>query len=356
LPKKQIVARKSGTIFVFFKSMQKDEIYLVTGATGHLGLTIVSQLIAEGKKVRALVLPDDKLNSRLPSQVEVCYGNVLDPLSLEEFFRVDPGMEIFVIHAAGIVTTSLEYQQIVYDVNVKGTQNMIDAAIKFNVTKFVHVSSVHAIPEKPKGEIISEVDHFDKDLVYGPYAKTKAEATQYVLDAGKKGLDVTVIHPSGICGPYSPTNNHAAQLVITCWRRKMPSGVVGGFDFVDVRDVAAGIISACKKGGRGECYILSNRYISIKEFFRTFKNLTGKRQPRFMAPMWLVKIFMPSYNCFYKLKKRTPLFSSQSLHILTTNSLFSSEKARKVLNFITRPFKETLADTIKWFKKEGVIA
>jgi dihydroflavonol-4-reductase len=136
----------------------------------------------------------------------------------------------------------------------------------------------------------------------------------------------------------------------------MPSGVVGGFDFVDVRDVATGIISACKKGGRGECYILSNRYISIKEFFRTFKNLTGKRQPRFMAPMWLVKIFMPSYNCFYKLKKRTPLFSTQSLHILTTNSLFSSEKARKVLNFITRPFKETLADTIRWFKKEGVIA
>jgi dihydroflavonol-4-reductase len=336
--------------------MQNNEIYLVTGATGHLGITIVSQLIADGKKVRALALPGDKLNSRLPSQVEVCYGNVVDPSSLEDFFRVDPDTDMYVIHAAGIVTTSLEYQQIVYDVNVKGTQNITDAAIKYNATKLVYVSSVHAIPEQPKGKITYEVDHFDKNLVYGQYAQTKAEATQYVLDAGKRGLDVTVIHPSGICCPYSPTNNHAAQLVITCWRRKMPSGVVGGFDFIDVRDVAARIISACKKGRKGECYILSNRYISIREFFRIFEKLTGKRQPRFMAPMWLVKIFMPSYNCFYKLKKRTPLFSTQSLHILTTNSLFLSEKARKVLNFITRPFKETLVDTVAWFKKEGVIA
>ncbi len=336
--------------------MQKDEIYLVTGATGHLGLTIVSQLIAAGKKVRALVLADDKLNSRLPAQVEVCYGNVLDPLSLEDFLRVTPDTDSYLIHTAGIVTTSLEYQQIVYDVNVKGTQNITDAAMKYNVTKLVYVSSVHAIPEKPKGEVIREVDHFDKYLVYGLYGRTKAEATQYVLDAGKRGLDVTVIHPTGICGPNSPKNNHSAQLVITCWRSKMPTGVIGGFDFVDVRDVAAGIIAACKKGRKGECYILSNRYISIKEFFRTFEKITGKWQPRLMSPMWLVKIFMPSYNLFYKLTKKTPLFSTQSLHILSTNSLFSSDKARNELGYTTRPFRETLADTIEWMKKEGVIS
>ena len=86
--------------------MQNNEIYLVTGATGHLGITIVSQLIADGKKVRALALPGDKLNSRLPSQVEVCYGNVVDPSSLEDFFRVDPDTDMYVIHAAaGLVQT-----------------------------------------------------------------------------------------------------------------------------------------------------------------------------------------------------------------------------------------------------------
>ncbi len=336
-------------------SMQKKEIYLVTGAAGHLGFTIVSQLVSDGKKVRALVLPGDVLASRLPSQVEICYGNVLDPLSLEAFFHISPDTDIFVIHAAGIVTTSLKYQQIVYDVNVKGTRNMIDAAIKFNATKLVYVSSVHAIPEVPMGQVIQEVDHFDKNLVYGMYSKTKAEATQYVLDAAKKGLDATIVHPSGICGPHSHTYNYTTQLVIDCWRGLLPMGVDGGYDFVDVRDVASGTISSCRKGGRGECYILANRYISIKEFFRTFQNVTGKKLPRIMAPMWLAKAALPVCSLYYKIKKQLPLFSSYSLYTLATNSIFSSDKARLELGYATRPFKDTLADTVEWLKKEKSI-
>ncbi|HPW78455.1 MAG: 3 beta-hydroxysteroid dehydrogenase/Delta 5--_4-isomerase [Bacteroidetes bacterium ADurb.Bin037] len=335
--------------------MQKQEIYLVTGATGHLGFTIVSQLIADGKKVRALVLPDDLLNSRLPSQVEICYGNILDPLSLEKFFRVSPDTEIFVIHAAGIVTTSLKYQPIVYNVNVKGTKNITDAAIKFKATKLVYISSVHAIPEQPIGQVIREINHFDKDLVYGMYAKTKAEATQYVLNAVQEGLDVTVIHPSGICGPNSYTRNYATQLVLSCWSGLLPMGVDGGYDFVDVRDVASGTISSCRKGGRGKCYILSNRYLSIKEFFQTFQQITGKKLPKIMAPMWLAKAVLPVSTLYYKIKKRIPLFSTYSLYTLTANSMFSSDKARLELAYTTRPFEDTLADTIEWLKKEKII-
>ncbi|HBG53322.1 MAG TPA: dihydroflavonol 4-reductase, partial [Rikenellaceae bacterium] len=219
-------------------------------------------------------------------------------------------------HAAGIVTTSLKYQSVVYEVNVKGTRNVTDAAIKFNATKLVYVSSVHAIPEQPKGQVIHETDHFDKDLVYGMYSKTKAEATQYVLDAVQRGLDATIVHPSGICGPNSHTCNYATQMVIDCWRGSLPMGVDGGYDYVDVRDVASGTISSCRKGGRGECYILGNRYISIKEYFRIFQNVTGKKLPGIMAPMWLARASLPFCSLYYKLKKQLPLFSSYSLYTL----------------------------------------
>lgn len=336
--------------------MQNGEIYLVTGATGHLGSTIVSQLIADGKKVRVLALPDDILNSRLTSQVEVCYGNVLDKRSLEDFFNDPTGVDVFVIHCASIVTTSLKHNPKVYDVNVNGTKNMIDAAIKFNAKKFIHVSSVHAIPEKPKGEIIGEVDQFDKDLVYGLYAKTKAEATQYVLDSAKRGLDATVIHPAGISGPNSHTFNYATQLVINCWYGRLPMGVKGGYNFVDVRDVASGVISACRNGRKGECYILAARYISIKEFFQTFQKITGKKQPKTMVPMWFAKIGLPLFSLYYKIKKRIPLFSYYSLYTLATNSNFSSDKACRELGFTARPFEESLIDTVEWLKKERVIA
>lgn len=197
----------NGLIIAHIYNMKKEEIFLVTGAAGHLGYTIVSQLVSDGKKVRALVLPGDKLSACLPAEVEICYGDVLDPDSLDRFFSIQKDTAVFVIHCAGIVTTSLKYQPMVYKVNVKGTQNMVDAALKHHVTKFVYVSSVHAIPELPKGQVIKEVDRFDKNLVYGIYSQTKAEATQYVLDAAQAGLDVTVVHPSGICGPNSHTLN-----------------------------------------------------------------------------------------------------------------------------------------------------
>ncbi|MDD3682147.1 MAG: NAD-dependent epimerase/dehydratase family protein, partial [Mesotoga sp.] len=319
-------------------NMDKDQIYLVTGAAGHLGYTIVSQLVSEGRHVRALVLPEDCLGSRLPPEIEIVRGNVLDKHSLDQFFKVPPGVQIYLIHSAGIVTTSLKYRQIVYDVNVQGTKNILEEAIKHHVKKMVYVSSVHAIPELPKGQVIREVEHFDKDLVYGMYSKTKAEATHAVLDAAAKGLDVTVVHPSGICGPNSHAFNYATQLVIDCWKGLLPMGVNGGYDFVDVRDVASGTISSCHKGERGECYILANRYISVKEIFSTFQEITGKKLPRLMAPMWLAKASLPLCSLYYKIKKRLPMFSSYSLYTLNTNAYFSSDKARLKLGYIPRPF------------------
>jgi len=333
----------------------QNQIYLVTGATGHLGYTIVSQLISDGRQVRALVLPQDALSSRLPREVDILRGNVLDKQSLDLFFKVPPDVEIYLIHSAGIVTTSLKYRQIVYDVNVQGTKNLLEAAANHQVKKMVYVSSVHAIPELPKGQVIREVGHFDKNLVYGMYSKTKAEATQAVLEAAAKGLDVTVVHPSGICGPNSHAYNYATQLVIDCWKGLLPMGVEGGYDFVDVRDVASGTISSCHKGKRGECYILANRYISVKEIFTTFQELTGKKLPRLMAPLWMAKASLPLCSLYYKIKKRLPLFSSYSLYTLNTNANFSSDKARLQLGYVTRPFQETLADTIEWLKKEKSI-
>lgn len=337
------------------QNMNSDPIYLVTGAAGHLGYTIVMQLVNDGHKVRALVLPQDALGSRLPREVEIVRGNVLDKRSLDIFFTVPPGVDTYLIHSAGIVTTSLKYRQIVYDVNVQGTKNILEAAMKHEVKKMVYVSSVHAIPELPKGQVISEVAYFDKSLVYGMYSKTKAEATQAVLEAAAKGLNVTVVHPSGICGPHSHACNYATQLVIDCWKGLLPMGVEGGYDFVDVRDVASGTISSCHRGEKGECYILANRYITVKEIFSTFQEITGKKLPRLMAPMWLAKASLPLCSLYYKIKKRLPMFSSYSLYTLNTNAYFSSDKARLKLGYVTRPFPETLADTIEWLKKEKSI-
>ena len=142
---------------------------------------------------------------------------------------------------------------------------LVDKVLELNA-KLVYVSSVHAIPEKPNNDLITEVTNFNPDDVYGLYAKTKAEAAKYVMDAIKnKNLNACIIHPSGIIGPNDFGNSHLTQLIKVVSNGKLFACVKGGYDFVDVRDVAKGVTNACKNGIKGECYILSNRYITIKE-------------------------------------------------------------------------------------------
>jgi dihydroflavonol-4-reductase len=329
-----------------------ERLYLVTGAAGHLGSAVVRKLTERGKSVRVLVLPGEK---HIPKNTEVFYGDVRNVHSLVPCFENQNHREFIVIHCAGIVTISSKYQQNVYDVNVVGTKNIVDLCKTYHVSKLVYVSSVHAIPEKPHGTIITETADFDPDHVFGFYAKTKAEATSYVLDGAKQGLNACVVHPSGITGPYDYGRGHITALVIDYYKRHLTSGVNGGYDFVDVRDVANGIIAACDKGRKGECYILSNQYYTVKEILNTLHRITGKREIRHFLPLWFIRITAPLAEMYYKILRQPPLFTSYSIYTLHTNALFSHQKATEELGYTTRSLDITLSDTVEWLKSIGKI-
>lgn len=334
------------------RSDNMKTIYLVTGAAGHLGNTVVKKLIENGKKVRALVLLNDKFADQLDKKVDVYVGNVCDKKTLESFFTVEKGTDIIVIHCAGIVSIGSAFKQIVYDVNVNGTKNVVDMCRSHNVKKLIYVSSVHSIPVLEKDKVIKEIIKFDSKKVEGLYAKTKSEATSIVLNATKKGLNASVVQPSGIVGPYDYGSGHMTQLFIDYYKGRIPAGIFGGYDFVDVRDVAAGIISCISKGKSGECYILSNRYYSVSEILNIFHNISGKKKIKIFFPMWVAKIFAPISELYCKIVHKTPLYTAYSLYTLTSNSDFSHEKADKELNYITRPFENTVADTFEWLKAQ----
>ena len=203
------------------------ELYLVTGATGHLGNTVAHRLARAGGQVRALVLPGEEHAPQLPGGVEAVAGDVRSPASLEALFAGAEGRDVTVIHCAGIVSIASRFDQNVYDVNVTGTKNVVDACVRRGVKKLVHVSSVHALPEKPGGAPVSETDVFSPGAVVGLYAKTKAAATAYALAARARGLDVRVVHPSGICGPYDYGHGHLTQLVQDFCTGRLAAGVDG---------------------------------------------------------------------------------------------------------------------------------
>lgn len=119
-----------------------------------------------------------------------------------------------------------------------------------------------------------------------------------------------------------------------------------------VRDVADGIINACYKGRTGECYILSNRYVEIRELLNIVSEVRNIKMIKTVIPMWLAKLTAPLSEIYYALLKQAPLYTKYSLYTLGTNSNFSNEKAKKELGYKNRELKETVRDTVNWLKEK----
>lgn len=324
-------------------------IYIVTGASGFLGNNIIRMLEHDDNaEVRAFVLNGESISSLNNLKCSIYYGDVTKADTLNSVFEGSGDAEIFVIHCAAVVYIKSKYNSRVYDVNVNGTKNIVDKVLEYNA-KLIYVSSVHAIPEKSDGNLISEVSIFNPDDVVGLYAKTKAEAARYVMDSVKdKGLNACIVHPSGILGPYDFSNSHLTALVREIVRGKLPMCVKGGYDFVDVRDVAKGIIMACDKGKMGECYIMSGEFVSIKKLADLVCDVVGKKRIKVVLPIMIAKIVAPFYEMYYNVKGKTPLFTKYSLYTLSSNSNFSNEKAKRDLGFVTRDITDTVKDMVMW--------
>lgn len=323
-------------------------LYIVTGANGHLGSTIIRKLKRRGARIRGLILPTESAEST--DSVTYIQGDVRNKHSLEPLFAGTEQDKVVVIHTAGIIDISEKITPTMYAVNVGGTRNIVELCKEHGVSRLLYVSSVHAIPEKNDLAVLHEVDHFSADEVVGGYAKTKAEATQLVLDAVKDGLDAVVVQPSGILGPFDSSRNHLVQLVSDYIHGRLPACVRGGYDFVDVRDVADGCLAAVEKGKTGECYILSNRHYEIRDVLRMVKAVQGGRRLP-VLPMWMAKAAIPVLSLTAKVRKSRPLYTRYSLYTLSSNDRFSHDKATRVLGYHPRDLLQTIQDTVAWMKR-----
>lgn len=325
--------------------------YFVTGATGFLGKAVVQRLLTKAADIYALVMKDDPLAGTLPNGIHVCVGNVCDPSSLDSFLNGADGQSC-VIHCAGIVSVASRPGEQLYNVNVGGTKNIVNACISHSVGKLVYVSSVHALTEKPKGiEIDAETDAFNPDRLVGDYAKSKAMATRVVLDAARASLDASVVLPSGIIGPGDTAGGSITELLLSFLAGKLPIAVKGGYDFVDVRDVAAGIVACAEKGVRGKCYILSGHYATIRDILETVGRSTGIKKAVSYIPIALAKIVAPFYELDSIRRKKKLFFTPYAVHVLQSNARFSKKASENDLGYTPRSLKETLLDTVKWLKK-----
>lgn len=330
-------------------------IYIITGANGFLGNNIVRLLEKDNEnEIRALVLPNDKIDALKGLKCEKFLGDVTKIETLKDIFNIDESVKektnIYVIHCASIVYLDSKYNERVYQVNVEGTKNIIKKTKEINA-KLIYVSSVHAIEEKLNHEVMDENASFDPNKIVGLYAKTKAETTRYVFNEVKNNnLNACVVFPSGLLGVNDFTNTNMTVLIKKILNEKVPLLTEGGYDFVDVRDVARGVINACTKGKKGEGYILSGEYVTIKKIADLVCEY-GKAKPiKKVVSINIVKNIAFLFELYYRLRKTTPLFTRYSLYTLNANSNFTNAKAKKDLDYQTRNIKYTIKDLVNEIK------
>ena len=321
--------------------------YLVTGATGFLGRAVAEELVRRKAQVHALVLHDDPYTDLLPKEVRTVIGDVCDKSSLSDFFA-DADSRTCVIHCAGIVSVASRPGPRLYQVNVGGTWKVLRQCMEHDVGKMVYVSSVHAIPEKPKGCIISEDCEFSPGLVDGDYAKSKAAATELVFDAAERGLNASIVFPSGIIGPGDLQGGSFTSMAKSFLSGKLPFAVRGGYDFVDVRDVARGILACSESGEPGKGYILSGCYVTIRRMLQLVGKAAKLKYRSICLPLGLARLAAPCYER-RSLRERKPLFfTPYSVSVLASNGQFSHAAASECFAYQPRPIEETLGDMTAW--------
>jgi dihydroflavonol-4-reductase len=324
-------------------------ITVVTGASGHIGGNLVRELMKQGRKVRAVIGKDDRAVRGL--DVEVVSADIADLNSLTRAFK-GAGT---VFHLAGVISIDGDKDGSVRKANVAGVENIIKACIKCNTGRLVHFSSIHAYSSFPIEEEINETRCLALSEDCHAYDRSKAAGQELMQQACKKGLNAVVVNPTGVIGPYDFKPSRMGSFFLDIYHGKFPALVNGGFNWVDARDVSIGAILAEAKGRCGESYILGGKWAHICEVAGLISELTGKKVPKFITPMWLAEI-AAKVNCMIPLisdKKRK--FTPESIETLASHKYISSKKAEIELGYICRPLEESIKDTFDWFEKNGML-
>lgn len=326
--------------------------YYITGITGFLGRNIVKELLAKEKdaEIIGFVLPNDNHRdfSSLNCSPIFIEGNILNEEDVKKFLSTPSQGDKYLIHAAGRISVYKKGDPLTTKINVEGTKIITDLAKSLGFKKMIYVSSVDALNKTKGNEKIFEQARYDETKVDGVYSKSKANAGNYVLDQASDKFEVVIVNPSAIMGPDDPFGAPINIAIKKAIHGKLPAVVKGGYDIVDVRDVAYGIVALLQKGQNKESYLLTGNYTSVKDLMNAASEISNSKKVRLVVPHWLIKCISPFIEISAKLFKKKPLFTGFSMDCLNQNSNYSHQKSEDTFNYNPRSIHDSLIDTIKW--------
>jgi nucleoside-diphosphate-sugar epimerase len=321
---------------------------LVTGASGHLGLTLVQQLLAEGRAVRTLERYRTPYTANLP--IEFVPGDLTRADSLHGAFS---GVEV-VYHTAAMISLEANAWPALRAVNVEGTRTIVALCQAHGVRRLVHVSSLEVFQTHPLDQPLDESRPLIPETFPLPYPRSKVASQSIVRQAAAAGLDTVIVFPSAMLGPndYKLSASNAAILQFA--RGEIPGLINGGYDWVDVRDVAAAMVRAERAAPAGAAYILSNQWASLRAVATLVEAAGGARAPRLTFPVWLAYLGIGPMALLARARSKRSLFTRQSLgSALTSNHHILHDRATADLGYAPRPLAATVTDTVRWLEDIG---
>lgn len=321
----------------------------VTGATGLLGNNVVRMLIERGDaNVRALL--------RLTSPMRPLEGLPASVIRVDlarateiEIVRAIDGVDT-IIHCSALVGIGREELELYRAANVTATAALARACHRTGA-RFVHVSTVDTMRWGTMNQPGTETDEPGSDLRV-PYVITKREAEQVVLDEVGHGLDAVIVNPAYMIGPWD-WKPSSGRMLLAAAKAPLLLAPPGGNDFVDVRDVASGILTATAKGRTGERYILGGHPLTYTAAFQLFSDAAGRSRKARTAPAWLVRTSGRAAGLLGAVTGGEFDVNSASAEMSILPHHFSSAKAVDELDYAFRPVEEAARDAWEWFKANG---
>jgi len=313
----------------------------VTGATGLVGYNIVQSLLKRSRRVRVLVRSAEKAKNLLPKGVEIVQGDILDKEGLTNAMN---GCAV-VYHAAGLPEQWFRDSKIFYQINVQGTQNIIDAVEKNGVHKLIYTSTIDVFKGNT-GERFNEsiVDLNPKGTAY---ERSKQQAFQIITEAAEKGLPVISVHPAGVYGPGPAGSPGVNNFISDLKNGKVPMLLPGGLPLVFSEDVGEGHVLAEEKGTIGQSYILSEDYYTLPDLAAIILCAlrTNKKVP-VVIPLPVVRLVSNLGEWIANLTGKPPLIPKGQLHFMLWGALPDSTKARVKLDWKAIPLPQGIRRTV----------
>jgi dihydroflavonol-4-reductase len=322
-----------------------DRVVAVTGASGHLGANLVRMLIAAGEQVRAVT--SERVSQDLAAlrgiPVERVQADVTQPDPVRRAFE---GVDV-VYHLAGWISVAKRDTARMWQVNDIGARVVADACVAAGVRRLVHVSTVQTLAP---GEVLDETSR-QASTGAPAYDLSKLAGEQAILRAVDAGLDAVVVLPTAIVGPHDYGPSRAGRSLLAIWGGGLPAVTEGGHDWVDVRDVAHGLIAAAQFGRTGARYLLGGGYSSLWDLAHAAAALASQRGPRLNVSTGLARVAAPFAELAARVVGTEPWFTPAALHALRHHAAVDHSLAASDLNHSPRSLAETLADTHAWWRE-----